>query len=263
MAPVAAFLYRLNHASIWHRSIRVWGFSLRGTSLDRLLALALHRLGMMGTAERHLMEERVRPGMRIVDIGANVGLYSTLLARLVGPNGHVHAFEPEPSLFRALQGNLQMNNLGNLTAVNAALGDRSGTTTLYRSPFNTGDNRLGGLGQLGQRIDVQILRLDDALPFPSVDFIKMDVQGYEMAVFEGMEGVLRANAQLEILFEFWPSGLHAAGTDPAALLDHLFQRQFRVFAPEGKGLWPVIDFASWASRFKGRKYTNLLATRNI
>jgi FkbM family methyltransferase len=183
-----------------------------------------------------------------------------LLARLTGPNGHVFAFEPEPSLFQALRGNSQRNGITNLTPLNYALGDRAGTTTLYRSPFNTGDNRLGGLGWTGRRVDVEILTLDEALPSTAVDFMKMDVQGYEMAVFQGMEGVFRASPQLEILFEFWPAGLRAAGTDPEALLEYLFQQGFQVFAPEGEDLRPVTDLASLSSQLNGRTYTNLLAT---
>jgi FkbM family methyltransferase len=260
MAPVGAFLYWLNHTSLWHRSIRVWGFRLRGTSLDRLLALSLHRLGLMGAAERRLMEERVRPGMCIVDIGANVGLYSLLLARLAGASGQVFAFEPEPSLFQALRSNSQRNSITTVTPLNFALGDRTESTTLYRSAFNTGDNRLGGLGWVGRRIDVEMIPLDEALPTTPVDFVKMDVQGYEMEVFRGMEGVFRANPQLEIFFEFWPSGLRAAGTDPGALLEYLFERGFQVFAPDGGNLRPVMGFASLASQLKGRKHTNLLAT---
>ena len=262
MAPVTALLYRMNHTPLWQRSIRVWGSSLRSTSLDRLVALSLHRLGLMGAAERRLLEQRVRPGMRIVDIGANIGIYSLLLARLAGARGRVFAFEPEPNLFQALQANCQRNSTTNVTPLNFALGDSAGSTAFYRSPFNTGDNRLGGLGWMGLRLDVEMIRLDDALPAAGVDFIKMDVQGYEMAVFRGMEGVFRASPQLEVFFEFWPSGLRAAGTDPDALLEHLFQRGFRVFATDGDDLRPVMGLASLETQLKGRRYTNLLATPN-
>src|SRR5262245_24874789 len=133
MTAVTPLLYWLNHTSLWHRTVRVWGHRMRGTSLDRLLCLWLHRVGWMGREERRILEERVRPGMRVVDIGANVGLYSLLLARLVGPEGRVFAFEPEPTLFRALADNCRRSRLTNLAPRNLALGDRSGHVALYRS----------------------------------------------------------------------------------------------------------------------------------
>jgi hypothetical protein len=92
--------------------------------------------------------------------------------------------------------------------------------------------------------------------------MKIDVQGHEMAVLRGMEGVFRKNPRLQLFFELWPSGLRACGTEPAVLLDHLFQRGFRVFAPEGDDFRPVTGFDSIGDRLLGRRYTNLLATRD-
>src|SRR5262249_46032464 len=151
--------------------------------------------------------------MRIVDVGANLGLYTLLLARLTGPAGQVHAFEPEPTLFRALARNCRRNAAANVTAVNYALGAGSGRIPFYRSLFNSRDNRLGGLGWKGRGVEVEMARLDDVLPDPRVDFVKMDVQGYEMQVLRGMEGIFEASPGLAIYFEFWPLGLRAAGTD--------------------------------------------------
>src|SRR5262249_42513008 len=100
--PILPLLDRLNRAAIWRRRVHVWGHTVRATSLDRLLCLWLHRTGMMGRADRAFLEEAIRPGMQIVDVGANLGLYTLLLARLAGPARRGYAFEPEPPLVPAL-----------------------------------------------------------------------------------------------------------------------------------------------------------------
>jgi FkbM family methyltransferase len=212
----------------------------------------------MGRAERRFLEQAVTPGMRVADVGANVGLYTLLLARLAGPTGHVYAFEPEPILFRTLRRNCRRNEAGNVTAFNCALGDAAGQTVFYRSAFNSGDNRLGGLGWQGQGVEVDLARLDDLLPAPRLDFIKMDVQGYELQVLRGMDRVFTASPGLRIYLEFWPAGLRSAGTEPEELLDFLFHKGFRVCrVPGGE---PVTGFSCLARHLPGRKYTNLLAS---
>jgi len=260
MMPVTSFLYWLNHASLWRRSVQVWGHRVRAASLDRLLCLWLHRTGLMGRADRRFLESHVTSGMTVVDIGANVGLYSLLLAKLTAP-GKVFAFEPEPQLFRVLAENTRHSGLANLTLCNQALGECDGRVCFYRSAFNSGDNRLGGLGWKGQGVEVEMTRLDAALPEPRVDFIKMDVQGYEMGVLRGMEGVFEVSPRLSIYFEFWPAGLRAAGTDPEEPLDYLRHRGFRVYEIVGAALKPVAGFAALRERLVGSRYTNLFASR--
>jgi FkbM family methyltransferase len=257
-----SLLYKLNHATLWQRSVRVWGQKMKASSLDRLLCLWLHRLGLMGKPDRRLLEKHVAPGMKVVDIGANVGLHSLLLAQLVGTQGHVFAFEPEPSLFRALARNCRRNGVKNLTLFNQALGDQTGRIGFSRSIFNSGDNRLGDLGWKGYGVEVEIARLDDHFAGRPIDFIKLDVQGYEMQVLRGMEEVLRANQELEICIEFWPLGLRAAGTEPTAVLDHLYERGFRIFESDGNSLRLLSSASSICDRVTGSHYTNLLASRH-
>lgn len=257
---IAAVLGRLNRAAIWRRRVRVAGLDVTAPSMDRLLYLWLHRCGLMGDEEVRLFGSLVRPGMRVIDVGANVGLYTLLLARLAGEAGRVHAFEPEPTLFASMRGNCSANGAGNVIPVNVALGAERGRTTFYRNAFNSGDNRLGGLGWSAEKVEVEVSRLDD-FPLGKVDFIKMDVQGYELGVFRGMDGVLAANPGVEIYFEFWPRGLRTAGTDPDEVLEHLRSRGFRLYRPHGTRLTEVSDGKALQAELPGMRFANLLASR--
>jgi FkbM family methyltransferase len=257
----SAALRKLNGARLWRRRLRVGGDTFRAPSLDRLVYLLLHRAGWMGGEEGRLLGGLVAPGATVVDVGANLGLYTALLARAAGPAGRVYAFEPEPTLYRALCANCRRNGLANVTPRNCALGRQAGRVAFYRSPLNSGDNRLGPVGG-DSGLEVEMAPLDAALPQPRVDFIKMDVQGYELQVLEGMERVFAASPNLEIYFEYWPAGLRAAGTRPEALLEHLADRGYRLYRLEDGGRRRVTDFARLGDRLTGWRFVNLLASRS-
>jgi FkbM family methyltransferase len=166
--------------------------------------------------ERRMLRSLVQPGMTVVDIGANIGVYTRFLSHLAGPGGSVHAFEPAPDNFRHLQANVR--GLRNVHARQAAAGDESKTVRLYLSSELNVDHRTFDGGDGRSAVDVPMLRLDDCFPpGQKVDFIKIDVQGFELGVLQGAERVFRDNAHLQVLMEFWPYGLAKAGVAPGQL----------------------------------------------
>src|SRR6202041_3002467 len=97
-----------------------------------------------------------------------------------------------------------------------AAGSRSGSMTLARSLINAGDNRMDRpeLGsKLTRRVAVRSAAVDEIVHGRQVDFIKIDVQGWESEVFDGMKRVMTCNPALQICFEYWPCGLREAGRD--------------------------------------------------
>ena len=247
----------------------VWGSRLRAPTFDRWLALRLHRDGLMGMGDHRFLASHVKPGMTVVDIGANQGLYALLFARLAGENGRVLAFEPDPLLHRALADNVAFNEARQVRTYPLALGSRRDTLTLYRSLLNSGDNRLApGANHDGPRegVRVPIERLDEVLAGERIDFIKMDVQGWEMEAFRGMQGLLDApaNARLAVYFEFWPQGLRAAGSEPSEPLDFLIRHGFAIHPLLGDRLGaPISDFSRYVSSVPERAYVNLYAHRDL
>jgi len=256
---IASVFYNLNHATLWQREIRVWERTLRAASLDRLVYLGLHRLGWMGEDEDRLLCRLIKPGMEIVDIGANIGLYSLRLAALTGETGRVYAFEPEPELFATLLRNCAANKTTNVVPFQCAVGNSNGRAALARSAFNSGNNNLAP--RKAGTVEVKLVRADDVLPAVAIDFIKVDVQGYELAALAGLKGVLTSNPGIRVMFEFWPAGLYAADTEPKALLRFLVDLGFTIYSADGSNLSELADPLSLIRRLGNNGYTNLLASR--
>jgi FkbM family methyltransferase len=210
--------------------------------------------------ERALLRKLIEPGMNIVDVGANIGLYTRFLARLAGDAGHVDAFEPAPLNYSRLQKNV--GALKNVSIVHAAVGAQQGTVKLYISNELNVDHHTYDSADGRRSIDVPLIRLDDYFaPGQRVDWIKIDVQGYEYDVLIGAKRVLAENPNVKIIMEYWPYGLMKAKTDPRALIAlilslgldiretfHPFERDF--------------DLASIDSSQAG-EYCNLLIARPL
>jgi FkbM family methyltransferase len=258
---IADTLYQLNHARVWHRNVSVCGRRIRAASLDRLIYLGLHKFGLMGVQDLQLLKQLITPGMQILDIGANIGLYSLVMARLTGGSGHVYSFEPEPNLFSFLKQNCAANSEGNISLFQLALGNTNGKATFHRSLFNSGDNRLRSRSVGAERLEVDVARLDDIQDVRKIDFVKMDVQGHELGVLQGMEGLLESNPRVRLLFEFWPMGLRQSYVEPYRVLSFLTERGFNLYALQQSKLRHLQDPAQVMARLSGSGYTNLVACR--
>jgi FkbM family methyltransferase len=201
--------------------LHLQGTTFRAPTFDRLLYLFLHRIGAMGGASRRRLQEIVRPGMVCLDVGANIGIYSVEMSRATGPTGRVVSFEPDPLLFASLQENTANPPGGSITCHCLALSDQAGTAHLVSGGYNSGDNHLVAEG--GEGTEVSIARLD-ALDLGPIDFVKIDVQGWEPCVLGGMQGILTSQQKpLRLLMEFWPVGLSRAGFEPRRFLEELRQ----------------------------------------
>src|SRR5262245_10731234 len=120
---------------------------------DRVIAKRLY-LGVPWEQDlQQLLEVMNLRGGVCVDVGANIGIHSLLMSDLVGPEGRVFAFEPEPRNFALLEANLALNGVTNVTAVAAAVGDTVGTCRLALNPHNFGDHSVtSGSGGPGREV---------------------------------------------------------------------------------------------------------------
>lgn len=157
---------------------------------------------------------RLRHGDVFVDVGANIGYFSLLASRLVGRDGQVIAIEASPNIFERLSDNLRRNHAANVRSINIAVSDRQGTTKLFLgSDSNIGQT--GTVSRPGSRYecDVATTPLDAILvgtDLGRVRFVKVDVEGAEWPVLQGMRHLLRNGApDLEVFVEVTPKSLRA------------------------------------------------------
>lgn len=177
-------------------------------------------------------------GMTVLDIGANVGYYTLLFSELVGSNGRVFAFEPEPSRFNLLKANVEENRCTNVVLRREAVSNMTGEMRLNMDPrANPGDNRLFDWPDARSSVMVKTVRLDDLFPDPlsSVDFVKMDIQGAEAIAFQGMRNLVSTSRAITVLMEFWPEGISKSGMEPKAYLDDLVKSGFHLYVIDDEG----------------------------
>ncbi|OUU48003.1 MAG: hypothetical protein CBC12_08970 [Candidatus Puniceispirillum sp. TMED52] len=196
------------------------GWSLE---VDQADSLRLKRHGgLFEAAETQLCQKLIKPGDCILDIGANIGYYTKLFAYLTGTTGSVHAFEPDTENLEILYRNVTQETTRGTVDIHAiALGDQTGTAALYRHAGNAGKHRLYP-SIVCQKDPLQIrVERGDNFNFPPVDFIKIDVEGFEYDALNGLSNTLQSSTSLSILIEFSPISMLEAGVQPQALIELL------------------------------------------
>lgn len=174
---------------------------------DRFFTQSLLLTGRHEEWEVPVFLDALRPGQWVVDIGAHVGFYTLLAAERVGPQGRVIAFEPDPSNRRLLAANVAHNRLTQVTIVPKAVTAEAGRLWLRRDPTNRGAHHVGPSAAGPEDVLVETVALDDffdAEPAHAIDVMKIDVEGAEGLVWQGMQRLLAAQRVRWIMMEIWP-----------------------------------------------------------
>ena len=154
-------------------------------------------LGSYELEKRKAFERFIKPGSVVYDVGANVGYFSLLASVLVGPEGHVAAFEPLPRNISYLRKHVALNKLTNIVVIEAAVSDHAGEAF-----FNLGaSTAMGHLAESGE-ISVSLVSLDQLLEDRAIqppDYMKIDVEGAEYDVLCGARRLLKAHHPLLFL----------------------------------------------------------------
>jgi len=185
--------------------IVVRGQKMYGNTMDRIAAMLFWKYSTLEDYETTLMKEFIKEGMKVIDIGANIGYHTLQISQLVGKTGQIIAFEPDPENYRLLIKNLESNNCKNVTLYQKAVGNFNGDLKLFFCEENRGDHRIFDSGDQRQSFVVKSVRLDDFFNnTDSFDVIKMDIQGAEPLAFEGMKRFLSRHQKLVVFCEFFP-----------------------------------------------------------
>lgn len=212
--------------------------------------------------ESRFVRAAVRPNDIVLDIGANIGWFTIMMARLVGDNGRVHAFEPRPTTFEYLGKSIAASNLTkNVMLYQKALSDAAGAAFITWRP----NDRNPGNSWISKRISDPVIRQDkismvrlDDIGIGPVSFVKIDVEGAEPSVFRGGEKLIARDRPVilsEINFGQLQSISAMSWSDYRLFLDSIGYDSFylvdgkgaaSVSEAEGKGI-DVVSIAMWSS----------------
>jgi FkbM family methyltransferase len=190
--------------------------------------------------------QQIRPGMVVVDLGANIGVYTLLAASLVGEKGRVYAFEPDPENYALLAKNVQANGYRNVVCRQQAVSNKSGEALLFTGEYRV-SHSLSTFFAVNPELSITVATtsLDDFFQkqgWPPIDFIKMNIEGWEWFVIEGMTEILSRSRCLKMMLEFYPDYIQKMGIDPAFFIQRLKDEGFTVqIIDEVQGLQPFND----------------------
>lgn len=216
------------------RSATVFGYQM---SLD--LSRGVQRdvyIGNYERAETKLVRSFLKPGMTVLDVGANVGYYTALAAATVGEHGRVFAIEPYPPNFQRLNAWICSNHVVQARAFSFAFGSAQGLARMF-SEFADTDNPVMVPHNQPSLATVEVRTLDSCLnewKLDRVDFLKLDVEGSEPAVLAGASDALAAGKISAILCEFNHRWLVEVGSSIQALWTTFLSAGLRPVWPDSK-----------------------------
>ncbi len=221
-------------------------------------------LVLTGYWEKHETEtfkEIIKEGMTVVDIGAHIGYYTLIAASLVGKNGKVYAFEPEPENYSLLLKNIEVNGYQNVILVNKAVSNKMGTAKLFLG--TSALHSIVGSSINDKYIQVETITLDNFFEKKEkIDLIKMDAEGAEYMIFGGMQEILKDNNDIIIFTEFYPA-LLGKYVESQKYLDELTKSNFKLFTINNKKIKPVnVNYLMNEMYKKNQDSINLLCIRN-
>ena len=188
---------------------------------DYYIGRSLSFYGEYSENEVYLFRQLIKPGMVVVDAGANIGSLTLPLAYMVGDTGRVYAFEPHPVTFSLLHANMVANQLKNALGFNVALGSAPGKAFMPVLGLDSDNTNYGGMEIGSGEVEVAVTTLDSFL-LPRVDFIKVDVEGCELDVLVGAgETIDRARPILYVEND--------RKEKSPALISHIQGRGYRLF----------------------------------
>lgn len=176
------------------------GFRFWFNTSDREMGVIM-ALGMYEPDSVNLVRRIVQPGMHCLDIGAQTGFFTCLLARCVGPAGKVHAFEPMPASYQLLERNIHENVFTDRVITHPLAASNAKAEI---SASKLANMYVAGDVQGAESICMKTVRIDDVIS-ERIDFIKIDIEGHEPAAIEGMQSLIRKHKPIILTEanEYW------------------------------------------------------------
>jgi len=195
------------------------------------LALSIFKIYEPNQTE--IVKKYVRKGDIVIDIGAHVGYYTLLMAQLVGKNGKVYSFEPDPVNFQLLKKSVEINGFENVVLIQKAVSNITDKVKLFLGDDDSAINRIydAKLGDAKESIDVDSVTIDEYFKENDelINFIKLDSEGSEVKIINGMKQFLSRNKKLVMMTEFFPFLIKKSGDEPNQYLKSLEKSGFSLY----------------------------------
>lgn len=229
---IAQFIIRTANRGGVSITVPVRSGAGQGLRIHLLNATREHMNGTCELPVQQCLADLLKPGDVFLDIGANIGFFSIIAARLVGPRGHVFAIEPVPGNVSCIHDNARINGLGNVKVVPLAAGASDSTGVLYLAAHSGGATLSSAdlPPDLTRAMEVSVLSIDYLIESGRIEvpaMVKIDVEGTEMAVLDGMRRTLDLHRPM-VVFEVDDEQPAVAETKYAALAGRLVQHGYRV-----------------------------------
>jgi FkbM family methyltransferase len=212
------------------------------------------------------LKQIIKDGDTVLDLGANIGVYTLIFAKLVGKSGHVFAFEPDPLNFEILSKNVKENKHENVTLVQKAVSEKNDKIKLYVSKRNHASHRIFDSEEKRNSIEIEVITLDtyfEKIKKP-INFIKIDVEGVEGATLLGASNIIKNSKDLVIMMEYFPKWIKKYGMNPEEILNLLIDKKFKLFniSQIQRKIFPI-NLKSFVREYNEQKknYTNLLCIK--
>jgi FkbM family methyltransferase len=227
---------------------------------DDVIRPAVKQSGHWEPQEESLLRRIIQPGCRFLDVGANVGWFSVLAAK-IAPSVSIDAVEPIPASLRSLRMNL-WEHAPHAQIHPVALGVTRGVVAMEEAPHNPGDARvMAGVESAG--VLVASITGDELFAERTFDVMKVDVQGAEIDVLTGLQATIERSAGLKCVVEFQPSAIVDRGERPQGTLDMYRSLGFSMLASVADRLQPMSDdeILNTCASAGAVGFVNLLLTR--
>jgi len=228
--PVSIYRSKLQNYIIRKYSsncITVEGRKLMIDPDQMLREMILHKEGKLTKLARKFLKN----GDIVLDLGANIGFFTCLYADIVGEEGHVFAFEPEPHNFSLLKKNIEINGYRNVTVEQLAVAEKTQKTKLYLSKnpvdhsiyFRDYDPR--------ETIDIQAISLDDYFKDSNIviNYVKSNMQGADFPAFLGMTELIKKSEKIIMTVEYYPQLIRDAKLQPDEFIKKLHNFGFKLY----------------------------------
>lgn len=204
-----------------------------------------------------VLVNRLKPGESVIDVGASNGCVSTACAKVVGPTGHVYAFEPDPRWWAEL-GRAARAHAPTLQPFAVVVTNGNGPVTYHQSRHQAQSAVCAGNPGLEEPTTLQAMAitLDDWFADEAIAAVKLDVQGHEGKVLDGAKALLKSVPCW--VWECWPAALKAEGESALSVCERFVAYGYMVTDMQGR---PLDDFRRLDHELSGMSHCNLIAEK--